>query len=88
MNMFDNIPNYIQLTISNYYNVACGTTALPDTSTSIRIRYRTISLGRKAITSSDSASTDGKSSSTPPTTSSQTARLPLAARLPETDWRT
>ncbi len=27
INMFDNIPNYIQLTISNYFNVACGTCA-------------------------------------------------------------
>ncbi len=27
VNMFDNIPNYIQLTISNYFNVACGTCA-------------------------------------------------------------
>ena len=25
--MYDNIPNYIQLTISNYFNVACGTCA-------------------------------------------------------------
>lgn len=27
VNMFDNIPNYIQLTIGNYFNVACGTCA-------------------------------------------------------------
>jgi hypothetical protein len=27
VNMFDNLPNYIQLTISNYFNVACGTCA-------------------------------------------------------------
>jgi len=27
VNMFQNIPNYIQLTISNYFNVACGTCA-------------------------------------------------------------
>ncbi len=27
INMFDNLPNYIQLTISNYFNVACGTCA-------------------------------------------------------------
>jgi len=27
INMYDNIPNYIQLTISNYFNVACGTCA-------------------------------------------------------------
>ncbi|HEV3197329.1 MAG TPA: carboxypeptidase regulatory-like domain-containing protein [Bryobacteraceae bacterium] len=27
VNMFDNVPNYIQLTISNYFNVACGTCA-------------------------------------------------------------
>lgn len=27
INMFDNIPNYIQLSISNYFNVACGTCA-------------------------------------------------------------
>jgi hypothetical protein len=27
VNMFDNIPNYIQLTISNYFNVGCGTCA-------------------------------------------------------------
>ena len=25
--MYDNLPNYIQLTISNYFNVACGTCA-------------------------------------------------------------
>jgi carboxypeptidase family protein/TonB-dependent receptor-like protein len=28
VNMFDNVPNYIQLTISNYFNVGCGTCAL------------------------------------------------------------
>jgi hypothetical protein len=28
INMFQNTPNYIQLTISNYFNVACGTCAL------------------------------------------------------------
>jgi hypothetical protein len=27
VNMFDNLPNYIQLTITNYFNVACGTCA-------------------------------------------------------------
>ncbi len=27
VNMYDNLPNYIQLTISNYFNVACGTCA-------------------------------------------------------------
>jgi hypothetical protein len=27
VNMFDNLPNYIQLTVSNYFNVACGTCA-------------------------------------------------------------
>jgi hypothetical protein len=27
VNMFQNIPNYIQLTVSNYFNVACGTCA-------------------------------------------------------------
>jgi hypothetical protein len=27
INMFDNLPNYIQLSISNYFNVACGTCA-------------------------------------------------------------
>ena len=27
VNMFGNLPNYIQLTISNYFNVACGTCA-------------------------------------------------------------
>jgi hypothetical protein len=27
VNMFDNLPNYIQLTIGNYFNVACGTCA-------------------------------------------------------------
>jgi hypothetical protein len=27
VNMFDNIPNYIQVTVSNYFNVACGTCA-------------------------------------------------------------
>ena len=27
VNIFQNIPNYIQLTISNYFNVACGTCA-------------------------------------------------------------
>ena len=27
INMFNNLPNYIQLTVSNYFNVACGTCA-------------------------------------------------------------
>jgi hypothetical protein len=27
VNMYDNLPNYIQLSISNYFNVACGTCA-------------------------------------------------------------
>jgi len=54
INMFQNLPNYIQLTISNYFNVACGTCApgyfnvntyqLSDDVTLIRGRHQ-IALG-------------------------------------------
>ena len=72
MNMFENLPNYIQLTISNYFNVACGTCAPRLLQHQHLPGFGRLHLDPRQAPVRRSASTAARTSSTPPTTSSRT----------------